>query len=533
MINFPQIPETGGVLNYLGQAFNVYFGGASNNSKAFEMAAFKLGQFIYAREARLADIQSPEVQMAIQIKRSLFPHCVPNFVVCMDVRVRPKLIACLHGHAFCTPAGDIKNEFLPRKNNRGELFLVPGSFSIMLDEAFKTQDVVNEIFDSHLHCAAGGLRANDFHAMEVVDNGLRDDVVRKTQMKNAAIEYVDQKYGEQKRLFVFQTSFNPVNGYCYLGLDKEECLNDERVIVHGYTDEILGNLVDEGKILFTKKLGAIEEIKELFSQHYFDCDYLTDYRLSSFKFWDYINQMYPKLSSVIETEIKAIFDSVSADDLKQISVFLAANAYNAFLHNFNADGSPKSYLYNIHNESVIAVTISEKGPFDRATSFSLDPNSPSLSSDLVFGHGLIRKNRADGRMSSYEKEAIEQVFDGSFRDYTNNPVLTMFFQRTWEELSARETKELMEADWSDLTNINWVGMSDDEFRRDYLIKKIPGISAVAASAINNLRKQAASFYQPGLPSTELMLDGRIIPVWTLTNPDRKIIALLPFLINGY
>ncbi|MFA6513864.1 MAG: hypothetical protein WCT50_01065 [Patescibacteria group bacterium] len=533
MVKFPEIPETQGVLNYLEQAFNVYFEGRSNKSKAFEMAAFKLGQFIYSRELRLDDVKSPEVQKAIRIKNSLFPYGVPYFVLCMDVRVRPKLIGCFHGHAFCTPAGDIRNEFLPSKNSPGNLFLISGAFSDMLDEAFKDQDFVNQIFDSHLYCAAGGLRANDFHAMKVLDSGLRDDVIRKTKMKRAAIEHVTQKYGNRKQLFVIQTSFNPINGYCYLGLDKEECLYDGRVISQGYTDEILSALSSEDKIISTEKLVAMKAVKELFIQHYFNCDYLADYRESSLQFWNNIKKMRSKLYQIFEKEVKRIIGSMAPEELEQTTLFLMANAYNAFLHNFFADGSAKSYLYNVHNESVIAVTISGKDPFDRATSFALDPKSSTLPSDLVFGYNLVRKNRAEKRMSSYERKAVEQVFDGNFQEYVNNPVLAMFFERTWEELSVLETKKLMQIDWSDLVKIDWINMSDDQFRRDYLSKKISDLSMVAASAINNLRKQAITLFQPGLSSTELMLDGRIIPVFILAGPNRKTIALLPFLINGY
>jgi len=531
MIEIPDVKTQKSALNYLGRAFHVYFGGASNNRQAFEMAAFKLCQFIYSRDKRLEDIQSPEVQMAIQIKKSLFPYGVPNFVICMDVRVLAKLIACLHGHSFRTPAGDIKNEFLPKKNRPSELFLNEGNFSKMLDEAFMDQPTIMEIFDSHLNCAAGGLRAADYHAKKALDNGLRDDVVRKKRMKAAAIDYVNRKYGTAKNLFVLQTAFNPSNGFCYLGLDRDDCLS--RVASQGYTEDNIRELVKEGLILSTSDLVRSGLIKKLFLKYYFECDYLTDYRQSSFNFWNNIKLMAPRLFPFMEEKVRAVIGPLSENDLKQAAVFLAANAYNAFLHNFQADGLAKKYVYDVHNESVIAVTTSEKGPFDRATSFSLDPNSPSLSSDLVFGHGLIRNNRAAGRMSTYEIEAMRKVFQGDNERYINNPVLTMFFHRTWEELTTQETKELMGVNWSDLADVDWISMTDDEFRRVYLIKKMPGISAVAASAINNLRKQAVHFFQPGLPSSELILDGRIIPVWTLTDPDRKTIAFLPFLINGY
>ena len=135
-------------------------------------------------------------------------------------------------------------------------------------------------------------------------------------------------------------------------------------------------------------------------------------------------------------------------------------------------------------------------------------------------------------MSKFEKEAVSKIY-GSAKEYVNNPVVTIFFERVFEEISADDIKAIRSVDWSDLPEIDWMNMDDSSFIHNYLNKKLPNIPAIFAEKINSLRKRAIEVCQPGRPATEAYLEGRLVPVWTLSGHDRETIALFPFLTKGY
>ena len=439
-----------------------------------------------------------------------------------------KLIACFHGNSYHVPAGDTKIDFLPIKDGHGKLFLRSGLLSKIIDTTIKEQGFLHEVLDSHLHCAAGGLGANDRHCCEVSDAGLWDDVVRKTEMKKAMIEY-GQKNHPGSLVFVTQMSFNPDNGYAFFGLEKSECLAVAKK--EGYTSEVIASLAEKELIISTKKL-ADNDFKEIFLKHYFDCNYPNNYSYSTKMFWENFQKMSVEVLPVLESKIKNVLSFNAETELKQTTALILASAYNGFLHNYQADGSVKNYPYAMHKESVITVTISERGPFSGAESFFVHPDSPSISSEIKLGRSLIIGNRHKKRMSELEIEAVNKVF-GDYEEYTKAPVLAFFFQRTTRELTIEEIKQLQSIDWSDTVKVDWFNMSNQEFLDSYLENKWPGIPAAIAYTINRLRQQAINIYEPNQSATEDFLSGRIIPIWAIAGPNRRIFNIMPFVINGY
>lgn len=507
-------------------------------TKELAMLYFKLRQFIYSRNHRLDEISSLEVQEAIATKTALFPYGVPRLLLCLDGRVLSKLFAGLHGNALRMPAGD-SSEFRPCRQGRG-LFLAEGQITEVINEVFKHQNKLCEIFDSHVGCAARKLAAEEKKGDVVLDKGLAEDVKRKKDMAEALQKYVERKYPGTKKVVVLQTSFDPHSGYMYMGLEKTECLdNDARVMREGYTEKVLATLVQEGSIFYAKEL-AEKVFNDLFLKNYFIINYETDYIKSSLNFWNKIKAMSgealpvikEKLSSVFAVKLASLMKEEQEQELEQRAVLLFANAYNAFLHNHERDGSPKIYAYEKHDESVVVATYSEKGPFDRARSFSLNPQNPDLSGDIYLAKGLIQGNRRDGRMSATEKEAVEVLYRGKKEDYVNNPIPVIFFERLEIQPDLTAVQRLQTADWSDLAEKNWFGMNEKEFDA-YLEEKVPNIPLKVARKINELRQRAINLYKPGQKSTEALLDGRLVPVWTLTGPDRRTLAILPFITKGY
>ncbi len=512
--------------NNLSAIYSIVLG--QQEAKNYAMSVFKAAHFINLRNERAEDLLSPEVLAAMTIKADYFPLGTPRFLICIDGRVLTKLIACFHGNSYHVPAGDTKIDFLPIQDGQGKLFLRDGLLSKIIDTTIKEQGFLHEVLDSHLHCAAGGLGANDRHCCEVSDAGLWDDVVRKTEMKKAMIEYGQKKHSGSL-VFVTQMSFNPDNGYSFFGLEKSECLQLAKET--GYTNESISLLVEKELIVSTKKLAEID-YRELFLNHYFECNYPNDYSNSTKMFWENFQKMSGDILPNLESKIKNILSFNSETELKQTAALILASAYNGFLHNHQADGGVKIYPYAIHKESVITVTISERGPFSGAESFFVHPDSPSISSEIKLGRSLIIGNRHKKRMSELEIAAVNKVF-GDYEEYTKAPVLAFFFQRTTRELTGEEIERLQSIDWSDAVQVDWFNMNNQDFLDSYLEKKWPGIPAAIAYTINRLRQQAIYIYEPNQSATEDFLAGRIMPIWAIAGPNRRVFNIMPFVINGY
>jgi hypothetical protein len=525
-LNLPKIKLLPILENNLAAIYDVVLG--SQDAKNYAMSIFKAAHFINLRNERAEELLSPEVLEAVSIKADYFPLGIPRFLICIDGRVLTKLIACFHGNSYHVPAGDTKIDFLPLKNGKGKLFLKPGLLSRTIDSVIEEQGYLHEVLDSHLHCAAGGLGANDRHCCEVSDAGLWDDVVRKNEMKRAIIEYGKNKH-PVANIFVTQMSFNPDNGYSFFGLEKKECLAFAKK--SGYTNEVIEDLVGKNLIVSTKRL-ANEDLKDIFLNYYFECDYPKKYSYSTKIFWENFKKMSADVLPSLEDKVKNILPFTSETELKQTTSLILASAYNGFLHNHRVDGSIKTYPYAMHKESVITITISERGPFSGAESFFVHPDSPSISSEIKLGRSLIISNRHKKRMSDLEIEAVNRVFD-DYEEYTKAPVLAFFFQRTTRELTNEEIEQLQDIDWSDAIKFDWFNMSNQDFLDLYLEHKWPGIPAAVAYAINRLRQQAINIYEPNQSATEDFLSGRIIPIWAIAGPNRRIFNIMPFVINGY
>ena len=524
MKNFlPEIDLLPNLEAYIKKAYAVF---GLEDERFFKMTMLKMAHFIKLRNDRIYDLASPEILEALEIKKRFFPYDTPYLILCVDGRLMQKVFACLHGKAFSVPAGDVKSDFLPSRNEN-ELFLKKGKFSLMLKEANQKQDgIFHIVFDSHLHCAAGKLAAEDCHCGPVSDEGLFDDVSKKILKKEAVLKFCQKEFPNAE-VFVSQTSFNPSDGFMFAGLEKEECL---KFANGAYTDEVLAELVNRDLIISTAE--EAKNFNELFHEYFFDCDYRKDYRQSTIKFWRNFELMSGKLLPYFEEKIKSVLGFNNQKRIEQLAALLCANTYNGYLHNHQADGSLKEYPYKDHKESVISVTLSEKGPFSGAESFFVYPGNKMVSSGIKLGRNLVIKNRSNGNMSPLEIEAVDHIFGEKTAEYAKAPVPVIFFQRTVKDLSFEETKELQKISWQDLADNQWFDWSDQEFS-SYLEEKVSGISMNIFNAMNELRKMAINLYEPGQPVTDDLLTGRVMPFWFLSSPDREIILPVPFIINGY
>lgn len=503
--------------------------------KKLAMLYFKLWQFMYSREERAHDSTSPEVVEAERIKGQLFPLGIPRLALCVDGRVLSKLVAGLHEGVFRTPAGD-NSEFVPHREENS-IFLEHGAFAEFLDRHFRFHDSVVTVLDSHLHCAARKAVETERAGIAPPDDGLYRDVVRKKSMGTAITEYVSGRYGEKKNILSIQISFDPHRGTCFMGLEKDECLNHPDAMREGYTETVIETLVSEGSILSTGRFLRPESpVRQAMARHYFDINYETDYRRSTVRFWEEMDRMADEVAPIIEELLLVAYPELGVpsreSELRERALVLLANAYNAFLHNYDAAGKAKPYPYDQHDESVVTVTYGDRGPYDRARSFSVDPHNPDLSYVVRFTAGLIRANREAKRYSITETEALQACYGENIAGYSRNPVPVFFFERVETMPDADIVERLRQADWSDIVDRDWMSMDDQQFER-YLDRKVPNIPAVVSRRINALRTRAVDLFQPGHAATEDLLEGRLTPVWALSAPDRRTLALFPFMAKGY
>lgn len=496
---------------------------------ALAMLQFKFGRFIESRNQRVEDLGSTELCEAKDIKREIFPLGIPKLVLCLDGRIMPKTVAGMQGNAVRVAAADVAG-FVPRRND-GHLMLRPeSSFAELLKRAFSKTDQLVEVLDSHIGCAARGKAESETKGTKPEDGGVSTDVRRQKAKAKAIREFVQQTYNGAKQIWVFQTSFDPHTGFMYMGLEVDGNLHDPLVQERGYSIFVLETMVLQERIVSTKHLleEADGQIKAIFEENKFELDYEHDFRYSSVRFWQTVKAIADKVAPLIEAKLIKVYPHLqqqeNAAELRQRAVLLLANCFNAFLLNQHGH-----YSYGEHDESIIVATRSEKGPFPTARPFSVYPESPNLSHDIRLAQGLIRNNRRDGRISREEKAVAAKFFPVT-ENYALSPVPMVCFERM--ETVCNDLEAVQKANWSDLIDLNWIGMSDTEFS-DYLKRKVPNLTLSTGETINKLRHRAIKLYEPGQPATELLLGGGIVPLWVLAGPNRMNYAILPFLTAGY
>lgn len=498
---------------YLRQAYQLFFSGENRND-FFHYLKSDLISFLITRSRRVREIMSREVKKASRLQEALTPHRRYHATLCIDSRVSMKLLACLLSHSVKTPAGKFDTEYLPVKGS-SKLALAPdGVMAKIIAKELAISDTLVEIMMVHTGCSAAEKIAQDCHGI-VSDHGLFYDLEHKVRMGEAISAYVEEHYSG-KRVLVFYICFNPENGHSYYGL--HHYLNDPEVKQEGFTQVILDRLVREGGIIYTEELAKNKTILKELSKYYFPCNYREQYAQSTLSFWRNMTNIVPAVVELFETKIQLLSQFSNQDDLRQVSVLLIASMYSGFLHNYLGD---VIYPYGTHTECCVTVTTDGKGPYPNGiVAFSLDTNSPRLPEYISFGRELILKNRKEGRVNGYHN------------GLSRAPVLTFLFRRTKQQVSPEEVRKIRETDWSDLVDIDWYKMTEEQFYC-YLIKKVPGLSLGSSQTINKLRILAQKLYTPGEASTEHFLTGRMIPIWILADQNRNIIKTFPFLMNGY
>lgn len=485
------------------------------------------------RGARAADVESFEVHEAAEIANSIFKSPVFS-MMCVDGRINPTLvfgmIAQMDGGVKETPAGDT-NDFANTVS--GTVTLLPGSSTdLQIRSVFEKYDSVNQVLDSHVACAA-----REKHSVAlgepVFDHGLLQDVLRKSDMASAMRARVLKSH-PGKTVTPIQISYDPHDGYLFMGLETENALEAARKDGKGFTSEVLEKLTERGCVVHTKALIADPEISSVFESAYGQLvhrhDWKENYRFTAHQFWRDIATMRPTLAPLL---IKKLTDKngpfpegLPDAELQDRAMLLLSNAFNGYCNN----GGPKQghFEFAHHEETFVQVS---KRDFRPCTNmgFSVDSTGlENLSGNVEFASTIVRANRLTKRVGAPDEYSAE-TFAAAPIGVTVKEIVTF-------EVSEEQWEALEGIDWSFLQTLrdgkDWTMLTKEEFLHE-LTDHHPHISADLASSFNNLREMMVALYDNRQGCRELLTSGKLVALPILTDKNRRFRCVTPFFLKGF
>lgn len=484
-----------------------------------------LFDIIQERNHRADEIESAEVREAAEIANSLFPF-PPFGIVCVDGRVNMTLkfgmVGGMKGGSIQLPAGD-PTEFVEGRS--GELFLLEGSdLERQLCESLERSEVLCEILDSHVGCAARKKAVEEIGEPSA-DDGLLADVRRKKRIAAALIRYAREKHG--KKILPVLGSFDPHNGYSYFGLDKDQVMEHAETR-GGFTHEVLEELEKRGEIGSTKAIAEEfqGEFEAQWSQFGHSYDWKGNYQHTALMFWRSMKELKSQFGERIKQMIVAIYPHLAAPEhaheLDMATTLRLANAFVAFCNNHAGH-----YEFANHEEEFVSVTPRDYRPFHTMSFGVYDRTYRVLPKDTVFASGIVRANRAIGRVDAPPEYASQQEFAAA-------PVAVVVKEVYRGEVSEVQWRQLEQIDWSSLEHIAWEHMSNAEFMHHLgNANKAISIDMNLALAICELRKKMACLYNPEEASSQQLVSGKLVALPVICDASRRFRLLVPFVMKGF
>ncbi len=494
-------------------------------------------------------------------------------VGCIDGRVLPTLIAGLVakiGGFLRIPAGD-PNEFVKLGGDLSNktVLLEESNFAKRLDEAFTSRgDDIVELLDSHVACAAREIdEKKKKNEPKIDDKGLYADVLRKKEMAQAMIDHVVKKNVEtktSKKVHPIQISFNPNNGFCYMGLETEDAMELAQRNGNLFTDKVLGTLVDSGKIISTEQIAKDPKVHEILFNKYFNVDWENKYVDTAKKFWTKIKEIVdenPDFIDGLEAHVRSIYPNMTdAKEIKLRTLLILANTYSGFLLNFKG-----VYPYSKHTEEIIVVSEGGYSPY-KVSSFAIHildekniPKAAKLAYDLIRNNR--RENRANFGYQIFEPRKNKyEVADPKRRAAYNEAPVPIVIQETVrfdkvpdESVSTKRRSAEGERFWRDmnkikdfsfLREIDWINMTSDEFKQ-FLRGRFSLYSIrneKIFEEIDNLRARVVSLYQDKtvypneiitdekpVSTARLVYERKLVLLSAIGDEERGIRTIIPFI----
>ncbi len=461
-------------------------------------------ELVAERNTKAIESISPQVLDAEQIVSRLFPY-VTFRVFCTDGRISGPIVFGLppgFGGMFKISAADIPDLRFDQKGN--PFFLEDSHFLQLLDQYFQNNErPMAEVFDSHIGCAARKLSEQEL-GKAPEDGGLYVDVMRKKAIVTTSLKYVNKKYPE-KEYFPSQFTFDPHNGYGYMGLETDSALAKAKKT--GFTSHVLKELVEDDLVISTQRVAMT--LKKIFTTEVFDIDWAGHYSDSMLHFWKALDHLAnnSEVKQHIESKIRRIYPDIDAKHLQQRVLLVLANAFNGFLQNHNRD-----YPFKEHREACGVVEERSNGPFKEIGAFLLHPKSEKLARDIQLIRGIVMDNRKAGRITDFTETY------NSPEEFIHAPVPFVVKGIVRDNLSEDHWKVLkkLTGAWNEISDY-WFRLTENEFK-DWLTSKTYGEIVVPISdAIVDLFEFMKKLYHTN-------------EIYNLTSHGK--IAILPVIVDA-
>lgn len=494
------------------------------------------------RNARTYEVESAEYQQVAELANSQFP--TPLYLnLCIDGRVLPVLVmgASANIGASTRVPGGMHKEFIRGQN--GKMMLRKNStFAKIVTSALDSSPngVITENYDSHLACAARA-QEETRAGRHPNDSGLYADVLHKKEMAEATVRYVEETFGDTKKVIPIQTSFDPNTGFLYMGLETNTALHYIEGYAQGvntkpeFTQDALDFLTNQGVIISTKQLSEIPQITSVFEQYAtFPMDWQHNYVDTARSFWQAIASMREQLLPLIEKQVTDTFPHLSDDnplavqERQERAMLLLANAFSGYMNNFysETDGE-QEYRYGVHREQFVKVYEGGYAPYDISAFvvWSLDINN--LPDNIELASDLVRANRRASRIVD-----SSDIFTNP-EEFEQAVVPVVLQEIVRDNISEQEWQKYSEIDWSDLQQQPWQWDTvDDTTFNNYILRK--GIqNALLMIGINNLRRRMAILYDPNIPIATHLVEQYKIALPVISGPTRRSYFVLPFVKYGF
>ena len=528
------------------------------SEKAYKFLRHFYKSFVADRNKRAKEVNTPEYKQLLDQMSSHLP-VMPFFIGCMDGRVK-----FIHEFGFSAniggsirvPGGSI-NDFV--RGDDGQLSLDGESnFATNLDAALRrNKNSVAEVVDSHWGCAARKGEEEDSGHSTQEDGGLYSDVMDKREMVQAIRNYLSCRYGEayangKIEVILPQTTFNPITGYMYAGLERDESLAYAREVAGKgkdpvYSKAVLKDLIASGKIIST---GALLEdasygrmINTVLKDNSFAADWKENYVQTAVNFWDGIGKIKGQLLPILKERLIKLYPQLEAEDqgatkeLEERAMLLLCNLYNGYLHNSKhkegtylqiADDAYKSqstYAYDTHWEEGIKISEGGYPPYDIPMFVIFSGDEDSVPEAVKLAAKLVRGNR--GRKDNPIKDRSGNYTSAEEFKQATVPIVMQEIIRA--NLDRAKWQALEDRNWSDMP-ANWNTMTDSEFSK-YVLKG-GELSGSLIEGLNSLRRKMAKIYESS-DTRKSLLEQKLMVMPVICGQDRETHAIIPFTKHGF
>lgn len=513
-------------------------------------------RIISQRTKRTYEVESPAYERVKKLAKSLFPRPI-NLTKCMDGRLTGERVYGLTaGMARILRAPGVILDDIVRGVDGKMKVLKDSKLARKLKRSILEDGRTVEAVDAHVKCAARKIEEGK-RGKEPTDEGLASDILYKKEITTAMKDFVGESLGDSTRIMPIITTYNPENGYMFMGLETEHALgyavSQSEDGTHQLTPKVVKDLytqshLPEGNsgIIYTKSFVRQKSFQEAFAKYgNFEPDWENNFVQTSQNFWEAIAAMKPQLLPLIEKKVLKVYPELETDpeELESRAMLLLCNTFRAHLGGLNPD----------HVEGFIKLTDYGQPPYvDKALVIGDIKNFPDA---VEKASGIIRDNR--GR----EKNPIQDP-TGNFptpSEFKKAVVPIIALEMVHEEVPDAEWERWANLDWSSMSS-TWHSLSDSEFFLHLNVMGAPGIRdeiakkamladgnetifynaleainmeiPAVASIVNRLRRKMAELYDPGSATSAHLIEHYKIALPVVADKHRRIQLAIPFIKYG-